>query len=193
MNYLQTRLDVAVLVHGCSSLAAERMILVRGGCSLLAMRRALVHGGCSFATIALPFPTSLLHQTVGCIIAVDAVVAVVAVVATGVNAAVAAAVAAAGRFHPGVMTILVDRLQVKWSCLIDQVATDYIANVMTCHDIAVHVGLAIGAIKPTDLDLADKVLADRAFFGRVIFIDSDDDVAKGPGLKNTRVKSVNRS
>ena len=72
-------------------------------------------------------------------------------------------------------------------------ATDYIAYVMPCHDIAVHVGLARGAMEPTDLDLANKVLAHRAFFGRVILIDSNDDIAKGPGLQNTRIKSVNPS
>jgi len=78
-------------------------------------------GGCPFATLA----TSKLHHTVGCNITSG----VVDDAATGVNAASAIA---AGGFHPGVVAILVDWLQVKRSCLIDQVATDYIAYDMPC-------------------------------------------------------------
>lgn len=60
--------------------------------------------------------------------------------------------------------------------------TDSVTYVMSSHDIAVHIGLAFGTVEPANLDLSDEFLAYGALFRGVVFIDSHNDVAQGPGL-----------
>ncbi|KAH7026996.1 hypothetical protein BKA57DRAFT_471576 [Linnemannia elongata] len=61
---------------------------------------------------------------------------------------------------------------------------------MTCHHVSVYVLLAMVAVQAPDAPcLADKVFARGTLFGRVKFVNSDDQVPKRPGLRNEKTRS----
>jgi len=64
------------------------------------------------------------------------------------------------------------------------VPTNGIADVVAGHDISVHVRLAVLAVEPTYLDLADKLLTHWTLFRGVVFIHADDNVSKRSHLDN---------
>ena len=71
------------------------------------------------------------------------------------------------------------RLDVERPLLVDQVVLDCIVHVIRCHHIAVSKALAGFAVQgPPVRRHANKGMAVWAFFGRVILIDPDDQVAQ---------------
>jgi hypothetical protein len=70
--------------------------------------------------------------------------------------------------------------------LIEQVSLDGIADVVTRHDIAVHVLLTLCTIKSMDVNLANELKANWTFFRCIVLIDANNDISKGPGLKNRK-------
>jgi len=84
--------------------------------------------------------------------------------------------------HPRIVTIVVDRLEIKRSLPLLQMPEDYVTQIMGSQDIPVDVGFATRAIQPADLDLGDKVLAPRAFLAAVVFIYPGHYITKGSRL-----------
>jgi hypothetical protein len=78
--------------------------------------------------------------------------------------------------HEG--TIRVDRLQIPWSLLIQQVSLNNLAHVVPRQLVSVHEALAIWAIEPSGVDLTDEGLTNRAFLGGVKLVYTHDNVSQ---------------
>ena len=54
-------------------------------------------------------------------------------------------------------------LEVEWSHLLEKVSLDDVADIVSSHDISVHVFLTARAIKSTEVNLANELPTSRAF------------------------------
>ena len=64
--------------------------------------------------------------------------------------------------------------------LLQQMATNDVAYIVTRHNIAVHEGLTGPVVKSVDFELSDKLLTCRTLFRSVVFIDTDYNVTLRP-------------
>lgn len=82
------------------------------------------------------------------------------------------------------MAVGISGLEIAWPLLLLQVSSHRIAEVMTSHDVAMHVLLAMKLTVEASnaVGLSHKSIAGWAFFGSVILIHSHDDIAQGPRL-----------
>jgi hypothetical protein len=55
---------------------------------------------------------------------------------------------------------------------------DCITDVVSRHDVAVHVLLALCTVESSDVNLCDELLAGGALLGRVVLVDTNNDIAK---------------
>lgn len=67
-------------------------------------------------------------------------------------------------------------------------------HVMASHNVSMHLGATSGAIELTDVDLANKLVADWTPLGRIEFVNTDYNIAQRSGLNNARPEydNINR-
>jgi len=81
---------------------------------------------------------------------------------------------------PGVIPVLVIRLQIARTFLFKKMSLNDIAHVVASHNISVHLGSTgrRGAVQMANVDLTNKILTDRTTLGSIVFIHADHDVAQ---------------
>jgi hypothetical protein len=72
-------------------------------------------------------------------------------------------------------------------------AENDIAYVVPCHNIAMHVRLALLAIQSADLDLRDKLLARGVLFRSVVLVHSHNDIHHRSCLIKQENCAINRA